>query len=219
MDSKITETDYNKIPEKQRLACILEGTAYYASVHTPNMSSVKKFKGQPAFTVSLMLEGDQLQKAIDMGLTIKEPTATIPGRYVELKRKVPVGVDPSEKKPDVVDPAQNPIPPTILIGNGSKVRCKFATYWSDHPAYGGVKASLYKVQVLDLIRFVPQDRDFVADKSFKGFGDAADYANQTSTASAATDDFDDEIPPFDTEEPKATLTPTKKRATAKDMFD
>lgn len=116
-------------------------------------------------------------------------------------------------KPELVDTAQNPIPSNILVGNGSKVRCKFATYWADNKPHDGVKASLYKTQVIDLVEFKMGDNDFLSDGS--GFKVGA------SANDKVVDDFEDELPwgnPDEDVKPQAKATGTTSRK-SKDIFD
>lgn len=158
----MNKNEFLAINEQDRLGQVLEGVAFYASVQSPNMSSVKKFNGEPYYIVNLGLSDAEQKKATSYGLKVLPPEGEINMPYVKLKRKASKTKTIEQAKPTVVDTAGNVI--SELIGNGSKVRCKFATYWFDNGA-GGVASSLYKVQVLDLIPFKPVDRDFVSDGS------------------------------------------------------
>ena len=72
---------------------------------------------------------------------------------------------------------QNPIPASILIGNGSLVRCKFGTRWSTAPQ-GGVVSDLYKVQVRKLVEYASNgDKDLVKDET----GFTVPYINEEDT--------------------------------------
>jgi len=160
----ITKSAFLALTEKDRMNRVLEGTAFYASVHNPNMSAAKKFGADPAFMISLGLEGDQIKLAESFGLKIMPADEFINMPYVKLKRTIREGKTPDEVKPLVVDAVQNKVPPHILIGNGSKVLCKFGTYWYDTNG-GGVGTSLFKVQVRELVPYAAPttDRDLKMD--------------------------------------------------------
>lgn len=137
---------------------VLEGTLYYSSVHTPNRSAERKFNARPFYAVTVGLDDENQKKAEEYGLKIREANEHISEPHVVIKRKVKEG-DPVEKaKPDVVDELQNPIPESILIGNGSKGLVKFATYWYDANG-GGVGTTLFKVQITDLVEYERDNRD------------------------------------------------------------
>ncbi len=155
--------DFEKLSDNERLGVILEGNSYFASVHKPSMSAVKKFKGRPVFQLFLGVDASNEEKAKRYGLPVLEPTDNIPERHVKISRKVREGKTVEQVKPAVVDSMQKPIPPTIAIGNKSKVICKFGVYWSDFGPKPGVKTNLFKVQVRDLVPFTPTEAGFVME--------------------------------------------------------
>lgn len=172
---------FNAIPEKDRWNCVLEGIMCYASVHKPNMTKAKKFNAAPEFSVTLLVDKENEQKAKDFGLKIHAANEFIPGPHVKIVKKVRENKTADEVKPDVVDALQNPIPSNVLIGNKSRGLVKFGRTW--HPNNGGgISTHLTKVQVLDLVPFVPDltDRDLV--KSSEGYV----YSNGDTT----TEEFD-----------------------------
>ncbi len=130
----------------------LEGTAYFAHVQSPDMASAKRFNSQPTYHVSLGLDPAGVKLAKSYGLTVKEPNDYIPLPFVKIKRKVKDLTNPTASQPDVVDTQQNIVPTHILIGNGSKVAVKFATYWYDQFG-GGIGSALLKMQVIDLVPY------------------------------------------------------------------
>lgn len=159
------QKDFMAMPEKERKSRTLEGTAYWASLHKPNLSAVKKFNGVPAYMVTLGLDETNEALARSYGLDVKPADEYIPVPYVKLQRKIRPPKTEQDVKIDVVDSMQNRIPASILIGNGSLVRCKFGTRWSTAPA-GGVVADLYKVQVRKLVEYVSNgDKDLVKDET------------------------------------------------------
>ncbi len=175
----MNKTDFDRLTENERLNCILEGTAYFASVHKPNDSGTKKFKAPPKYTVKLGLTPEGVAKAKGYGLKVLDADATIPMPQVEIKMVVKEGKSAESVKPQVVDAMQQPVPAHILIGNGSKIICKFGRYWYDNNG-GGIGTNLFKVQIKELVEFKPTERGFVMDEG--GF---------TVDTSAASDEFDE----------------------------
>lgn len=155
----LTKAEYDLIPENEKMNSVLEGTFYFSSVHSPNMSGVKNFDGPPIFTTKVGLDKENQEKAKKMGLVLKEPDDFIPEYHVQIKRKVKEGQDPEEVKPLVVDERQNVIPKSVLIGNGSKGLVKFGTYWHRSSDKWGVGTVFFKMQVTDLVPFVPPQVD------------------------------------------------------------
>ena len=152
----ITEAQFKKFPEKDVSNRVLEGTAYFAWLSKPKHSD--KFKNDE-YIITLGLSDAERKKAEGWGLEVKEPTVhatkpeySIPEPYVEIRRKIRPGKTFEECKPDVVDAVQQPIPDAVVstIGNGSKVLCKFATYFNGEHA----RTTLFKVQVMRLVPFV-----------------------------------------------------------------
>lgn len=160
----MNKLEFLNTPEKDRLGRVLRGKAFYASLHTPNMSGVAKFNSDPYFIVNLGLTPEEVQKAKSYGLKVSPPEGEIDMPFVKIKRKVTKGKTADEVAPEVVDTNQNPIPKNVLVGNKSDVVVKFATYWYDAGG-GGIGSALYKVQVLNLVPFVRKDKDFVTDGS------------------------------------------------------
>lgn len=185
----MNQLEFSKISENDRFNRVLEGTAYYASVHTPNMSPTKttekkKWKGLPYFGVTLGLDAKNLELAKSYGIKVFEADKFIPMPHVKIQRKIKEGKTSEECKPEVVDSVQRPVPSNILIGNGSTVIVKFATYWYDNDG-GGVGSALMKVQIRDLVPFERKgDRAFVTDEG--GF--------KVDDESPKDEDFEDSLP-------------------------
>jgi hypothetical protein len=191
------KSDYEKLSEKDRMNRVLEGKAFFSSVHKPNMSKVKKFNALPEYIVNLGVEGEELQKAKDYGLRIHEANSSIPMTHVKLTRKLKPGADPAKVKPQVVDTKQNTVPESILIGNGSDVTCKFATYWYDNNG-GGVNPILFKVQIKKLVEVdLSKDRSLEADGS--GFVVDPDIVAEEADDNTIPFDLDSGDPIFDDE--------------------
>lgn len=203
-----TEADFDTLSLKERLNSFLTGYAYFSSVHTPNMMKNSKYKEKPKWSIKLGLEGSELKKAEKMGLTIYQPTDSIPYKHVEIKRNardedIPeLGLEGAlnKVKPEVFDTKQVPIPPEILIGNGSLVRVKFTRYWhgnvqnDDKKSGPGVGTALLKVQVRKLVEYNPTEAEFEVDEEEEGsftVDTGSSYVNK---------DSDYKEPPFDLDE-------------------
>ena len=163
----MTEEQFNKIPEKERYST-LKGLLYYAKVHTPQIPDPNNPKTKlikPSYGTVLAFDTKERQKdAESLGFDLMEATMEIPHPHIRLQRRLNDLSEADDKKPDVVDSMQNPIPPSVLIGNGSEGIVKFARYYYDGSAKGtaGVKGTLLKIQVTNLVRYEPEG-DFVKD--------------------------------------------------------
>ncbi len=219
----MNKKEFELIPENERFNCVLEGEAYYASVHTPNMSAVKKFNADPFFGISLTLEGDQLEKAKEMGLNVRDANDSIPKPFVVIKRKVKEGKTADEVRPSVVDEMQNPIPKNILIGNGSVVLVKFATYWYEAGG-GGVGTTFFKTQVKDLVAYNPDnivDPDLEMNKDGFNINDYLEQGAGAKEEEVADDGEVEETPLKEPTTKKASKAKAKATvgATNPDIFD
>lgn len=194
----ITKQQYEQIPENERRNATLEGVAFYASVHTPNLSAQRLFGVEPVFKITLGLDKpEMLEKAESLGLLVKPADAYVPYPHVVVKARVKEGKSEKDVKPKVVDSLQKDVPENILIGNNSRVIIKFLTYWHLASHKFGVGTYLSKVQIKELVKYVPQDKDdgFVSDGS--GF---------------KIEDFDElaDSLPFETEEATSVEQPPKE---------
>lgn len=184
MDKKTFEA----IPEEERFQT-MEGTAYYACVHRPDYSGHKKYNSPPIYVVQLGLEGEELARAENYGIKVLEPTDNIPMKHIKLKRNVKDLENPTASKPDVVDSMQNPIPEEILIGNGSKVLCKFAMFWSPNSEMHGTGSALLKTQVLELVPYEATKGDSDLKTNPDGF-----TVGEVEKAADVDEPFEDELP-------------------------
>lgn len=126
----------------------LRGIVQYAFVHRPDSGNEEE-KIAPAYKLDLMLvDPKELKKAEALGYNIKPANDKHPHPYVICKSKVAEGRDP----PKVLDSQRNPIPPTILIGNGSEVIVRTLPYGYGK---GKVSAILKETMVLNLVKYVP----------------------------------------------------------------
>lgn len=159
--------EFSELPEKDRANRVLEGIAYFASVHEPNLAAQRLFGEAPCFKVNLGLDSqEEIDKALSFGLKVRQPKDNIPLPFVVLKTKIKEGKTADDVRPDVVDSMQKEIPSSILIGNGSRLKAKFMTYWHRTADQHGAGTYMTKVQVLNLVKYVPkQEDDFVTNES------------------------------------------------------
>lgn len=131
---------------------VLSGKAHWASVANPNTTF------EPVWSVDLAIEGDELNKARQMGLAIKNK-GDDRGDFVTIKRKVNRRDGTQNQAPTLVDANKNPMSGT-LIGNGSDINVLFKTYEWEYAGKTGVGAELQKVQVANLVPYSDGSDDF-----------------------------------------------------------
>lgn len=139
----------------------LVGLAQYAFLHAPDKGN-PKHRIPPAYKIDLMLvDPEQIKKAKSLGCTVKDPTEKHPHPYVSIKSKVKEG----RKPPRVFDSARNPIPKSILVGNGSEVRVRFLPFTYGE---GEMTPILQEVQVVKLVEYKPTERERETKGDFLG---------------------------------------------------
>ena len=125
---------------------ILEGTAYWASIKTPNT------RFEPVYTVNLVVDDETANDFASRGHKLKQMDE---GQAIIIKRKVngPNGmVRPAPRLLDVNKQEVN-----YAVGNGSKVKIQYAEYEGSNK-FGDYKGlDLQAVQVLDLIEYRSED--------------------------------------------------------------
>ena len=93
---------------------------------------------------------------------------------------------------NVVDSKLQPIPKSVLIGNGSKVRVSYNTRLYSAPMGAGVSTDLSGVQVLELVEYNPDKSGFDATDGFSADTiqvDEKENYTQTETAQEESGDF------------------------------
>ena len=124
---------------------IVSGKAHWASVLAPNTTY------EPVYSIDLELDDDTKCLIENLGLSIKNKGD---GRndFVTIKRKLYKKNGDERPAPTVKDSANNSWNDQ-LIGNGSQVNVKFATYDWTYAGKSGVGADLMAVQVVDLVPY------------------------------------------------------------------
>lgn len=195
---QITEKEFKAFDSNDTLNRVLEGVIFFASVHYPDTTGVKLFQSDPVYKITLGLDSDEeIQKALSYGHIIKEPNEYINLPHVVIKTAVrPRDQRPQEfemsqaelfeaYKPELVDRAQSPIPSDVLIANGSRGKVKYNTYWYNTAHKNGVGTRISKIQVTDLIRYIPDESKRV-DSDFE-VGEPVDYS-KVKTVKAESDE-------------------------------
>ena len=132
---------------------IQEGTAYWASVTTPNTNF------EPVYTVDLVVSDDVANDFESRGFRVKTLTVQdeVVGRALNIKRKVNGPNGMVRKAPALVD--QNKVPLDVAVGNGSRVRVQY-NEWETSNKYGDFKGLDFQaMQVLELVSYKSGDGD------------------------------------------------------------
>ena len=132
---------------------IQEGTAYWASVTTPNTNF------EPVYTVDLVVSDDVANDFESRGFRVKTLTVQdeVVGRALNIKRKVNGLNGMVRKAPALVD--QNKVPLDVAVGNGSRVKVQY-NEWETSNKYGDFKGLDFQaMQVLELVSYKSGDGD------------------------------------------------------------
>ena len=132
---------------------IQEGTAYWASVTTPNTNF------EPVYTVDLVVSDDVANDFESRGFRVKTLTVQdeVVGRALNIKRKVNWPNGMVRKAPALVD--QNKVPLDVAVGNGSRVKVQY-NEWETSNKYGDFKGLDFQaMQVLELVSYKSGDGD------------------------------------------------------------
>ena len=134
---------------------ILEGTAYWASVTTPNTTF------EPTYSVNLVVDEATAADFKARGFSIKEMDE---GPSIVIKRKVDGKDGTVRSAPRLVDQYKNPL--DAKVGNGSVVKVQY-NEWETTNQYGSFKGLDFQaMQVLELVEVgSPDGAEFEAAES------------------------------------------------------
>jgi hypothetical protein len=134
---------------------ILEGTAYWASVTTPNTTF------QPTYSVNLVVDEATAADFKARGFSIKEMDE---GPAIIIKRKVEGKDGTVRSAPRLVDQYKNSL--DAKVGNGSVVKVQY-NEWETTNQYGSFKGLDFQaMQVLELVEVgSPDGAEFEAAES------------------------------------------------------
>ena len=119
---------------------ILTGTAYWASVTTPNTTY------EPVYTVNLVVDEETAESFRSKGHTIKDMDE---GPALVIKRKVNGPNGMVRQPPKLVDGSKNPI--DERVGNGSSVKVQYKEWESVWKGKTFKGLDFQAMQVLDLV--------------------------------------------------------------------
>lgn len=119
---------------------ILEGTAYWASVTTPNTTF------EPVYSVNLVVADDVAEDFKQRGFSIKQMDE---GQAIVVKRKVNGPSGMVREAPRLVDKYKQPL--DCKIGNGSTVKVQYKEWESNWKGKTFKGLDFQAMQVLDLV--------------------------------------------------------------------
>ena len=125
---------------------VLEGTAYWAFVTTPNT------KFDPVYSVNLVVDNETASDFEDRGFTVKQMEE---GPAIIIKRKVNGPKGMVRKAPKLL--GRNLEPLTVNVGNGSKVKVKYKEWESTWNGRNFKGLDFIKMQVIDLVEYQSDD--------------------------------------------------------------
>ncbi len=125
---------------------VLEGTAYWAFVTTPNT------KFDPVYSVNLVVDNETASDFEDRGFTVKQMEE---GPAIIIKRKVNGPKGMVRKAPKLI--GRNLEPLTVNVGNGSKVKVKYKEWESTWNGRNFKGLDFIKMQVIDLVEYQSDD--------------------------------------------------------------
>jgi len=131
---------YHKPNQQEKTMPVLSGTAYWASITTPNT------KYTPVYQVNLATDSDTVASFKDKGYSTK---VIDDQECLILKRKVSRADGTPNETPRLMDKYKNPL--DITVGNGSKVKVQYRP-WETTNSYGTFKGlDLQALQVIELV--------------------------------------------------------------------
>ena len=132
---------------------IVEGTAYWASIKTPNTTF------EPMYTINLVVDQGIADDFASRGHSVKQMDE---GPALVIKRKVNGPNGMIRPAPRLLDSDKQEV--TTAVGNGSKVRVQFNEYAGEGKFGPYTGLDLQAVQIVDLVPYKNGDGDeFFAD--------------------------------------------------------
>ena len=135
---------------------VYEGTAYWASVTTPNT------RFEPKYTIDLVVDEDTAEQLRTSGLTIKDKEE---GPTVTMKRNVNGPNGMVRRAPRLIDRNKEEL--DCLVGNGSKVRVQYKEWEVNRYGKNFKGLDLMAVQVLDLVSYNGAGDEFDVEESLE----------------------------------------------------
>ena len=129
---------------------ILEGTAYWASITTPNTTF------EPVYTVNLVVDDETANEFASRGHKIKQMDE---GPAVIVKRKVNGPNGMVRPAPRLMDGDKQEV--TTAVGNGSKIKVQYNEYSGEGKFGPYTGLDLQAVMITDLVPYKNGDGDEV----------------------------------------------------------
>ena len=127
---------------------ILEGTAYWASITTPNTTF------DPVYTVNLVVDDETANDFASRGHKVKQMDE---GPALIMKRKVNGPKGMVRPAPRLFDKDKQEV--STAVGNGSQVRVQFNEYDWEYAGKQGKGLDLQAVQIVNLVEYKNGDGD------------------------------------------------------------
>ena len=125
---------------------IVNGTAYWASIKTPNTTF------EPMYTINLVVDQSTADDFAGRGHTVKQMDE---GPALVIKRKVNGPNGMVRNAPRLID--QNKQDINLAVGNGSQVRVQCSEYEWEYAGKSGKSLDLQAVQVIELVEYKAED--------------------------------------------------------------
>ena len=125
---------------------IVNGTAYWASIKTPNTTF------EPMYTINLVVDQATADDFTGRGHTVKQMDE---GPALVIKRKVNGPNGMVRNAPRLID--QNKQDINLAVGNGSQVRVQCSEYEWEYAGKSGKSLDLQAVQVIELVEYKAED--------------------------------------------------------------
>ena len=127
---------------------VLEGTAYWASVKTPNTTY------EPTYSVNLVVDEATADDFKTRGFTVK---ATEDGPAIIIKRKVNGPRGMIREAPKLYDRSKNEV--DCQVGNGSRVKVQYKEWTSERNGQTFKGLDFMAMQIIDLVQYSGQAGD------------------------------------------------------------
>ena len=127
---------------------VLEGTAYWASVKTPNTTY------EPTYSVNLVVDEATAEDFKTRGFTVK-PTEDGPAVIITRKVNGPRGM--IREAPKLYDRSKNEV--DCQVGNGSRVKVQFKEWTSERNGQTFNGLDFMAMQIIDLVQYSGQAGD------------------------------------------------------------
>ena len=128
---------------------VYEGTAYWASITTPNT------RFEPKYSIDLVVDNDTAQTLKKEGFNVKFDKEE--GPTITIKRNVNGPNGMVRKAPKLLDRNKNEM--DCLVGNGSKVKGQARPWEMPRTGQDFTGLELQAVQVIDLVQYSSGDGD------------------------------------------------------------